>query len=415
MAVPIPVPRFGLAVTGSRVAEWYQPDGATVATGDPICCLETGEVAVEIEAESDGILRHQIPAGAECPPGDVLGVILLPDEHAPGIAAVDNLESLADPVDTSAIPAGPSFESDGGAPGFPYPGEATPDDAEHAATGEPLEPPGETPPPLVFPRRFASLESDHEWDTVPGDKADFETALWPGGGPADSVIETLAEPGGAIPDLPIWEEPENAPFAEAPLELPVRPAPALLPTARAAATPLVLRATVTLTEASKMLQQLGREWRSGGLVPSLEDIVVRAAARAWQDIAETDPAVALRRVADGSEDVTVLTAAATRSFRDAVKTLAGAHAADGSPDFIVTTFHGSGVDDATPRLDAANLALTMSDERSAVALLGDTPVQVQLMTLSVAYAPNAVADGTAAAFMGRLRDLVEAPYALLAD
>lgn len=412
MAVPIPVPRFGIAMAGSRVAEWYRPDGATVATGDPICCLETGEVAMEIEAESGGILRHQIPVGATCPPGDVLGVILLPGEHAPGIAPVDNLESLADPVTHSAIPP---FDAGGGAPGFPYPGEAMQDDGHYEALHESLEVPAEGPPPLVFPRRFANPDSDYEWDVVPGDNADFETALWPGGEPLESVVEGLAEPGGAIPNLPIWEEPEAAPFADAPLELPVRRAPALLPTARTAAAPLVLRATVTLTEAWKMLHQLRREWRSVGLVPALEDVVVRAAARAWQDIAETDPAVALRRVADGSEDVTVLASAATRSFRDAVKTLASVRTADRPPDFILTTFHGSGVDEATPRLDDASLALTMSDERPTVALLGDTPVRVWQLTLSVAYAPEAVADGTAAAFLGRLRDLVEAPYALLAE
>ena len=78
MAVSVEVPDLGADMAGGVVAEWYLPDGTAVDSGDVVCRVECDFVAVEVEAERPGVLRHQKPAGSIERPGAVLGLILSP-------------------------------------------------------------------------------------------------------------------------------------------------------------------------------------------------------------------------------------------------------------------------------------------------------------------------------------------------
>ena len=142
---------------------------------------------------------------------------------------------------------------------------------------------------------------------------------------------------------------------------------------------------------------------------------MRAVARALRDLpGQWTGNVALRTLTDGAEFTRVLPAAATRPFRDAV--LAMQAAGPGESDCVVTSYVGDGVECATPRLRSeAVMAVAMGAERQAPAWQGDHWAPSSVATISIAYDAAALADGAAGRFIGRVRELVESPYALLAD
>ncbi len=65
MPIPVAVPRLGNRMRGGLVAEWYHPDGARVQHGDPVCRLECDFVAVDLEADGDGVLPDRLKIKAE--------------------------------------------------------------------------------------------------------------------------------------------------------------------------------------------------------------------------------------------------------------------------------------------------------------------------------------------------------------
>ncbi len=219
----------------------------------------------------------------------------------------------------------------------------------------------------------------------------------------------LAEPGGAIPHLPVWEEPGDAPLhayrllPNSPLRLVGRQSE--FSSAPSVAS-LTLRATVSLSECAKLRAQLSHEWRTSSLVPTVEDVVVRAAARAFREVWGAEARIGLRRIDGSSEQIALVPISHGQSFRAAVEALAASPRRDSAADLVVTSFLATAVQQADPRLDAALFALTLGAEREA---LNGTATM-----LSLAYAPESVPDGVAAALLCRIRELVEAPYALLA-
>jgi hypothetical protein len=84
MAVPVTVPRLGLAAGEGLIAEWYKLDGASVDAGDLMYRIETDFASIDVEADESGVIRHA--PGAEGVPteGDVIAYLLAPDEASPG-------------------------------------------------------------------------------------------------------------------------------------------------------------------------------------------------------------------------------------------------------------------------------------------------------------------------------------------
>lgn len=58
------------------LAAWYCDEGAEVAAGDLIACLERDHVAFDIEAESDGVLYRGLAVGEEGRVGDLIAYIV---------------------------------------------------------------------------------------------------------------------------------------------------------------------------------------------------------------------------------------------------------------------------------------------------------------------------------------------------
>ena len=465
MAVSVSVPNLGNHMRAGLVAEWYQPDGAIVHSGDPVCRLECDFVAVDLEAEATGVLRHRLDAGLIRPPGDLLGVILAQGERLPAFEPVDIEAFLPErapetpPADALAPaaaiptawevpfvqPAEREFKPESQPRREPFVlappvAEDTTLDAPPAwpaadeATGNPA--PADPLPFLRRPRFELQPPPTELWEPVPGDAVEFASGLLPV--PADAIPEPAAEPhpvgfaGDEAEniDLAGWlkSEPENpAPVLSAPVPRAREtdwtswdasrdaPTPAVPPVVAAAA--LTMSVTVALTEAHKMCKQLAHEWRAAAILPSNTDIAFRAVARALCGLpgAAHEAPVALRTLNDGEDFTSVLVNAAHRPFRDAVVTLASG--GDGiAPFAVLTSCATDGIEAATPRLDPGySLALALGAERQAPAWNGEHWIPAPVATLTIAYDPAVIADADAARFLARVRDLVESPYALLAD
>ncbi|GIH93324.1 2-oxo acid dehydrogenase subunit E2 [Planobispora siamensis] len=68
----IRVPKLNNNDSAYLLVEWAAADGQAVRAGDPVAVLETSKAAEELTAEQDGVLRHLLPVGAECEPGQVI-------------------------------------------------------------------------------------------------------------------------------------------------------------------------------------------------------------------------------------------------------------------------------------------------------------------------------------------------------
>ncbi|HEY2953773.1 MAG TPA: 2-oxoglutarate dehydrogenase complex dihydrolipoyllysine-residue succinyltransferase [Candidatus Eisenbacteria bacterium] len=124
MSVEIQVPRLAESVSEAVLVEWLKPDGAAVATDEPVAVLETDKAAVEIAAAATGTLRHARAVGDRVVVGDLLARI----EPAAVTVAV--------PASAPAAGAGPAAQ----APPAPAPGVAPSPAGDGHAEGRTLSP-----------------------------------------------------------------------------------------------------------------------------------------------------------------------------------------------------------------------------------------------------------------------------------
>lgn len=404
MAVSIAVPNLGREMAGGVVAEWYAPDGAAVAAGDLVCRMECDFVAVEIEAETRGLLRHRCQAGSIEGPGAVIAVLLAPGEAMPDAAALEAAaadapvaeEEQAPPATTHDTAAAPSPEASSA------PAEAT---ESEPAPAPPLAP-GE---PIVVPFRRRPL-------------AEQATAGWtpaaPGEAPCFETTEPLDEAGASIPGLPLWEPDEDAQDAEVlPEAEDTEPtfgvsAPATGSSAAAAATEATsapagepaMEATIASAEVTRATRVLAREWRELASPPLVEDLVLRAFARALAEAGMEASPAGLAIVAGTPAGPLAIVDAAGRAFRDAVRArTAGGDATAEQATWVLTSLRGLNLRSAQPALPAGHslaVALTGMDEA------GD-------INVTIVYDSARIAPGEAARLLERVRMLVEEPYGLL--
>ena len=90
--------KVGMTMTEGVVDEWYIADGGAVNKGDLLYRLETEKVQLEVDAEADGIVRHLVPAGVTCEPGDVVGYIYAAGEEIPDVLPQPAGAAAAAPV-----------------------------------------------------------------------------------------------------------------------------------------------------------------------------------------------------------------------------------------------------------------------------------------------------------------------------
>ena len=93
--VPVTVPKLNNNDVAYVLLSWLVEDSQRVQEGDPIAEVETSKAVEEMVAALPGTLRQEVPAGADCQPGDV-------------IARLVPVQMAADPVaEGPGAPAGP--------------------------------------------------------------------------------------------------------------------------------------------------------------------------------------------------------------------------------------------------------------------------------------------------------------------
>ena len=152
MSAEIRVPRLAESISEAVLAEWLKPDGAAVRTDEPIATLETDKAAVEIAAESDGVLHHVKQAQERVVVGDVIGRI---DANGAARPTVEQARPSAAPE------PGPAPAKSSAAP--PKPGAAPP--AAAPPRSEPAPPPPAAAPPAMGPA-VRRLVEEHGLDAA---------------------------------------------------------------------------------------------------------------------------------------------------------------------------------------------------------------------------------------------------------
>jgi pyruvate/2-oxoglutarate dehydrogenase complex dihydrolipoamide acyltransferase (E2) component len=428
MALPLQAPVLGPDREPGSIVQWYRDDGSEVEPGDPVFCFESGFVTVEVEAESSGRLHRCFPPGTLARPGNVVALLLDPGEAVPEhdedpLHGVD-VTPAARPEDHDREPILlPLRRGAIKEPPRPTPGGAW--DRAFGTSGHdyrgfwPLR--DETPPAEAEPAADAVLAEDEPAALNLDGQATYTVAAY------DETPDDLDYGQESLEGAGHYHEQQDEPVLAATGDVGVaaheRPTEAT-PEWQSAITyvvaaPLVVRGSVRLTELRKMCEQLSREWRDSGIVPRNEDLVLRAAARA----ALGNPAVAgigddaaLVTPAPGEDHVAVLRGAGRGALREQVSRLTAAANRDEQPAFAftVSTFADFGIDEAVPVLpDGHVFAFAMGATRPGNAMEDGIPAPV--MTLTLAYSPDRMSQGDAAALFARVRELIEAPYALLAD
>jgi pyruvate dehydrogenase E2 component (dihydrolipoamide acetyltransferase) len=200
---------------------------------------------------------------------------------------------------------------------------------------------------------------------------------------------------------------------------------------------LTMGMEVTMDDAVKLRSQLIDEWSADGIRPSFTDLVIKAVGKALRahpllnarvgeaeiELLE-DVHVGMAVALDAGLVVPVIRHADRKALREiaaessrlAAAARAGTLGLDemAGSTFSVTALGMAGVDFFTPIVNPPNVAiLGVGRIHDAIAWDGERPIRRQQMTLSLTIDHRAVDGAPGAAFLGAVRDLLEAPYRLL--
>jgi pyruvate dehydrogenase E2 component (dihydrolipoamide acetyltransferase) len=90
MATDVIMPALGVAQEKGTLLNWLKAEGQSVTKGEPLMEIETDKATVEIEAPASGILTNVTASvGDEVPVGNRIAVILAPSETASPAALLD--------------------------------------------------------------------------------------------------------------------------------------------------------------------------------------------------------------------------------------------------------------------------------------------------------------------------------------
>lgn len=406
MAALVSVPDLGRDMVGGVVAEWYRPDGSEVSPGDLVCRLECDSVAVDIEAERAGVLRHRRPVGSIERKGTVLGVIVGPGEPVPP----EEVLRAAEPPETRSMGGREAVQQAEG-PGedlFGHVGEVA-DGAEGTADGT----------------GTAAIDEGIDRGREESDVGSGAVVPFPrrAGVPAGRA-EPLPEPGGAIPGLPLWEEEAKE---RAPLGGPHGSSEGLpdsgseggaipssvqadgKPTARferiaeeaeAGAEVLSAQVCVSWARAVEAVESLTDEWQPFGPCPRVEDLVLRAIARALAEAGVGVGVAGIVVVEPEADRSFAVSEPLEQEFRAMVQSRAEGRAPFERADWLVVSLLPIGVERLEPRLAGGRLAFGLGAGRDGSG------------TITMRYDSAMFGEGDAGRVLARVRSLVEHPYRL---
>ena len=432
--------KVGMTMTEGIVEEWYVEDGATVSAGALLYRLETEKVNLDVEAETDGTVRHLVPAGQTLEPGDVVGFIYAAGEEipdtlpAPSRRAAADMPSVESAAPAPAAPAGgerrpasPAARKLAGELGVDLAnvagtgprGRITREDVEQAATTRETAPATERRPASPAARKLAS-------------ELGIDLAAVDGSGPRGRITREDVEQA-ATRDT----DTAPAPATREPLRGMRKTIAERMHASLAGSAQLTLDMEVEMDDAVKLRRQLVAEWEAEGVRPGFTDLVMLAAAKALpqhprMNSALIDDAIVgseavhmgMAVALDEGLVVPVIHDAAAKDLKTvaressvlAERARAGALTLDDvqGGTFTVTSLGMYGVDGFTPILNAPQTGiLGVGRIYEAVAWEGETPVRRQRMRLSLTWDHRVIDGAPAAQFLATVREYLEAPYRLL--
>ncbi len=452
MAVQVLLPKLGLTMESGLIEEWLVSAGTKVKVGDPLLRLATDKVDVEVEAEGEGLFHPVVDAGADLPPGTLIGWLLADGEEPPNGGSAP-----------SAAAAAP---------------EAAPEAAPAAATVPVVGEPGALTPPTREGRLFASpnarrVARERGVDvaalrgTGPNGRvvtADvLEAPPAAAGGPGPSVGSPLVRRAAAEAGVDLGSVTASGPGGRIRRSDVTAAASASLsagPAATAEVIPLTGMRGVIASRMHASLQEMAQltlgtdatmdaavalrtglkaQWAAAGIpVPTITDLIVRAAALALVDhprlnasvqgneihvLPEINVGIAVAldeglivpvvKNADrlplsdiAAESKRLATGA--RSSRLALPDLEGG-------TFTVSTLGSYGIDFFTPVITPGQVAiLGVGRLRESVRWDGGTPVRTELLTLSLTFDHRAVDGAPAADYLRSVVSRLANPLTLLA-
>lgn len=434
--------KVGMTMTEGIVEEWYVDDGATVAAGALLYRLETEKVNLDVEAETDGTVKHLVPAGQTLEPGDVVGFIYAAGEEIPDTLPapsrrvpedMPSVESAAPapapaPAGGERRPASPAARKLAGELGVDLDnvagtgprGRITREDVEQAARTRETAPATERRPASPAARKLAT-------------EIGIDLARVDGTGPRGRITREDVEQAAAT--LEAGAAPAST--TREPLRGMRKTIAERMYASLAGSAQLTLDMEVEMDDAVKLRRQLVAEWEAEGIRPGFTDLVMLAAAKALpyhprMNSALIDDAIVgseavhmgMAVALDEGLVVPVIHDAATKDLKTvaressvlAERARAGALTLDDvqGGTFTVTSLGMYGVDGFTPILNAPQTGiLGVGRIYEAVAWEGETPVRRQRMRLSLTWDHRVIDGAPAAQFLATVREYLEAPYRLL--
>jgi pyruvate dehydrogenase E2 component (dihydrolipoamide acetyltransferase) len=171
VATQIIMPKLGMAMTAGAVVKWIKRDGEPANKGDPILVVMSKKITYQIQALAAGIVRHAVRERETRPVGAVIGYILAPGEEMPEVAPV---------------------------PGAP-PAEAVPAPAPAPASPPPAPAPA-SPPPEARPFVLATPAARRLAREVGIDLAQVR-GTGPGGRISEADVRGAAEERARVPEI----------------------------------------------------------------------------------------------------------------------------------------------------------------------------------------------------------------------
>lgn len=356
MATELLLPLLGDIMTEGTVTSWLQPDGAEVEAGQPLYELESDKVTFTVEAPGRGVLRQLVAAGRTVPVGALVGRLDDGGEVTATPAARRLARELG--VDLSTMPAGRRIR----------------EDDVRAFQAQSLSP-----------------------------------------APAGESLAKPGEGGG-----------QSVPYAGRRKVIGER-----MLQSRQNAASLTHTTEVRVDAALDMIDGLNREWEGEGVVVTLTRLAVKACAIALRDhpllnarleegsiLVSDEVNIGLAVDQDDGLIVAVLDGADKLSLKEtsrALRELTQQPRPGQGATFTVTSLAGTVVDAFTPIINPPEAAiLGLGRVREVPAFEGTNVVRHRVTTLSLTFDHRILDGAPAARFLGRLTDILERPYLVLA-